>query len=189
MEFLFTNDSHPSRTDEIIEYLMGPRLWIPSTDYPDAINWLQRSHGEINAGTKRAMVAYHERRVAGVVIYQRDILTLRSHPNFIQPNFFTPADQDRVQVLNLSEARVSGLTELFQNFVNKYNQKANYLKLVSPAITFNIVTNVIFIILYIFANEQLTFMNSSIIGVVSIVLFAFFYRKSISKTINFNFPL
>lgn len=40
MNFTFTTEQTIHRTDEISEYMSGPRLWIPQTDYPDFDLWI-----------------------------------------------------------------------------------------------------------------------------------------------------
>jgi hypothetical protein len=72
MQFLFTNEFSPSRIDEIVGYLAGPRLWIPQVQYPDYDDWLQKVHRELRSEQKRAVVAFAAGIVCGAVIYQRD---------------------------------------------------------------------------------------------------------------------
>jgi len=38
IDFRFTDNYPISRLDEIIEYISGPRLWIPASDYPDFLD-------------------------------------------------------------------------------------------------------------------------------------------------------
>ena len=71
MDFKFTNNYPISRLDEIVSYLLGPRLWIPNTDYPDFLDWAQKVHGELKKDVKRALIALSENNVVGVAIYQR----------------------------------------------------------------------------------------------------------------------
>ncbi len=71
MDFKFTNNYSVSRLDEIVSYLLGPRLWIPSTDYPDFLDWAQKVYGELKKDVKRALIALSENNVVGVAIYQR----------------------------------------------------------------------------------------------------------------------
>ena len=71
MDFKFTNNYPVSKLDEIISYLLGPRLWISNTDYPDFLNWAQKVHGELKKDVKRALIALSENNVVGVAIYQR----------------------------------------------------------------------------------------------------------------------
>jgi ribosomal protein S18 acetylase RimI-like enzyme len=59
------------RADEVIDFLAGPRLFIPRADYPDFDAWAQRAHGQLKAQSKRAMVALERCAVIGVVLYQR----------------------------------------------------------------------------------------------------------------------
>ncbi len=71
MEFLFTNEVAPSRIDEVVAYLAGPRLWVPQVNYPDYDAWLHKVHGELKSEHKRALVAFTGGVVCGTVIYQR----------------------------------------------------------------------------------------------------------------------
>ena len=71
MHFTFTNEYPASRVDEIVSYLVGPRLWVPSSDYPDFLDWAERSHRALVQGSKRAVIALTSGDVAGVIIYQR----------------------------------------------------------------------------------------------------------------------
>jgi ribosomal protein S18 acetylase RimI-like enzyme len=71
MDFKFTNNYPLSKVDEIVSYLLGPRLWIPNTDYPDFLDWAQKVHGELKKEVKRALIALYENNIVGVVIYQR----------------------------------------------------------------------------------------------------------------------
>ncbi len=68
MDFRFTNEFNPSRLDEVVAYMLGPRLWIPQTDYPDAGDWAQRAHAELQRQTKRALVAFSGGEVVGVLV-------------------------------------------------------------------------------------------------------------------------
>jgi RimJ/RimL family protein N-acetyltransferase len=70
MDFRFTTEESVRRADEIADYLRGPRLWIPRTDYPDFEDWLSRAHSQLKREEKRAVVALDSGRVAGVVLYQ-----------------------------------------------------------------------------------------------------------------------
>lgn len=71
MDFRFTTDYPFSRLDEIVAYLAGPRLWIPKTDYPDFLDWANRSYEELRTETKRAMLALEGNDIAGITIFQR----------------------------------------------------------------------------------------------------------------------
>lgn len=71
MDFRFTNEFLPSRIDEIVNYMLGPRLWIPSTDYPDALDWAQKAYTELKRESKRALLALSRGEVVGVLVYQR----------------------------------------------------------------------------------------------------------------------
>lgn len=71
MNFLFTNEYPISRLDEIVNYLLGPRLWIPRVDYPDFSDWAQKTYQELKKESKRALVAIDGHEVVGVSVYQR----------------------------------------------------------------------------------------------------------------------
>ena len=71
MDFRFTTEYSLSRLDEIIVYLMGPRLWIPHTDYPDFGEWAERSYQEIKKERKRAIIALSQDQIVGVIVYQQ----------------------------------------------------------------------------------------------------------------------
>lgn len=71
MEVLFTSDRTVRMADEIVDYLRGPRLWIPQADYPDFDDWLQRSWLQLKREEKRALVGISAGRVVGAVVYQR----------------------------------------------------------------------------------------------------------------------
>ena len=71
MDFRFTSEYPVSRLDEIVSYLLGPRLWIPHTDYPDFSEWAQKTHQELKKESKRALLALSQREIVGVAIYQR----------------------------------------------------------------------------------------------------------------------
>lgn len=70
MEVLFTSDRSVRMADEIADYLLGPRLWIPQADYPDYVEWVARSHGQLKREEKRALVGISGGRVVGAVVYQ-----------------------------------------------------------------------------------------------------------------------
>jgi len=71
MELTFTSDGVGGRADEVVDYLRGPRLWIPHDDYPDFAHWAERVHAQLKSEEKRALVALSRRAVVGAVIYQR----------------------------------------------------------------------------------------------------------------------
>ena len=71
MDFRFTTEQTLSRTDEIISYLCGPRLWIPKLDYPDFDAWIEKAHAELKTEQKRALLALSIGQVVGVIVYQR----------------------------------------------------------------------------------------------------------------------
>ncbi len=71
MDFKFTNDYPFSRLDEIVSYLLGPRLWIPSTDYPDFLDWADRTWLELKKENKRAIITLSYNGIVGITVYQR----------------------------------------------------------------------------------------------------------------------
>ena len=71
MEFLFTTERTWSLADQVVDYLKGPRLWIPRTDYPDFDAWLEGAHQQLKNEDKRALLALSMGEIVGAVIYQR----------------------------------------------------------------------------------------------------------------------
>lgn len=71
MDFRFTNEFAPAQVDEIVGFLMGPRLWIPHGDYPDFLDWAQKVHAQLKSEAKRAIVALDRGQVVGAAVYQR----------------------------------------------------------------------------------------------------------------------
>lgn len=71
MDYTFTNEYPISRLDEIIAYLLGPRLWIPHTHYPDFDEWAERAYQEIKKEKKRAIIALSQDQIVGVIVYQQ----------------------------------------------------------------------------------------------------------------------
>jgi ribosomal protein S18 acetylase RimI-like enzyme len=83
MHLTVTNESSIARADEVVDFLRGPRLWIPQEQYPDFDDWLSRVHIQLKGEDKRAMLAIEKGRVIGAVVYQRhrtspDILELKN---------------------------------------------------------------------------------------------------------------
>lgn len=71
MDFRFTTEYPLSRLDEIIAYLLGPRLWIPQANYPDFADWAEKAYKELRKEMKRAIVALSQNQIVGVIVYQR----------------------------------------------------------------------------------------------------------------------
>lgn len=83
MEFQFTTEQTLSRTDEVVDYLRGPRLWVPRVDYPDFDTWLVKVHRQLKSESKRAILALRQGQLVGVVLYQphtelRDVLEIKN---------------------------------------------------------------------------------------------------------------
>lgn len=71
MHYAFTTEETVRRAEEIVSYLLGPRLWMPRSDYPDIEDWAHRTFYQLRNESKRAVVALLRGSVIGVVVYQR----------------------------------------------------------------------------------------------------------------------
>ncbi|TAL49160.1 N-acetyltransferase [Patescibacteria group bacterium] len=71
MDFKFTSEYPFSKLDEIVAYLLGPCLWIPQADYPDFLDWAEKTWKELQKESKGALIALSYHRLVGVTIYQR----------------------------------------------------------------------------------------------------------------------
>jgi ribosomal protein S18 acetylase RimI-like enzyme len=71
MHYSISNELGTSRTDEIVEYLTKPRLWVPEADYPDFSVWVERVHGQLKSEDKRAIVAMERGSIVGAIVYQK----------------------------------------------------------------------------------------------------------------------
>lgn len=71
MEVTFTTERTWARADEVVDYLRGPRLWVPKIDYPDFDDWIAKVHAQLKSEEKRAVLAFVGGVVAGAVVYQR----------------------------------------------------------------------------------------------------------------------
>ncbi len=71
MDFRFTNDLVLSQLEEAVFFMMGPRLWIPGSDYPDFTFWAEKTYKQLKNGAKRAMVALNAGSIVGLTVYQR----------------------------------------------------------------------------------------------------------------------
>jgi ribosomal protein S18 acetylase RimI-like enzyme len=89
MHFVFTTEQTGKRADEIVDYLLGPRLWIPQVDYPDFDVWATKVpgfgswHTQLKKESKRAIIALARESVIGAIIYQRhqvlpDVLEIKN---------------------------------------------------------------------------------------------------------------
>ncbi len=111
MEFVFTSDGIDRRADEVIDYLRGPRLWIPRSDYPDFNEWSVRAHAQLKTEEKRAFVALHRGEVIGAIIYQRH----KSQPDALEVKNITVRPDMRgrhVASFLLRNVEVEGAIEL-----------------------------------------------------------------------------
>ena len=68
MKFLITSDLD---IRHIVDFLAGPRLWIPRSNYPDFNDWLDKATVEMYNGTKRGLCCYYDRKLVGAIIYQK----------------------------------------------------------------------------------------------------------------------
>lgn len=73
MNISFCNEQSIHKADEIVNYLTGPRLWIPQADYPDYDDWIQKVHFQLKKEEKRALIALYNNKVVGAIIYQRHL--------------------------------------------------------------------------------------------------------------------
>jgi len=74
MEYLVTNEKSQKHAEEIVQFLKGPRLYIPETTYTGYPSWLENKvHPQLTNGSKMATVCFDRSRVSGVIVYQ-------SHP-------------------------------------------------------------------------------------------------------------
>lgn len=64
----------------VIDFLLGPRLLVPDTDYPDFKDWLERSESEVASGSKRHMACWWNFELVGLVIWQRH----KQSPNWLE---------------------------------------------------------------------------------------------------------
>ena len=71
MLIVFTSEETVRRVDQLLDYLRGPRLWIPSVDYPDFDGWLVRAYTQLKTEAKRALIALSGQAIVGAVLYQR----------------------------------------------------------------------------------------------------------------------
>lgn len=70
MEILVTTEQTYRRTDEVVHYLLGPRLWIFEQDYPDYDRWVIKVHEQLKHESKRAILALSRGLIVGAVVYQ-----------------------------------------------------------------------------------------------------------------------
>lgn len=137
MNFKFTTEYPDSKIDEIVSYLLGPRLWIPQVDYPDFNDWAQKAHTELKKNQKRAVIALSGNEVVGVTIYQQhkkyedalEIKNLTVRPDqrgryiasFLLRNSEIEGQRDFKSKYVLCDAKVKNLPIMFFLQRNKYN--------------------------------------------------------------------
>ncbi len=71
MYFEITNEKTSAHADEIVEFLQGPRLYIPATTYSDQNVWLKKVHTQFKNDTKIATTCFDKSMVTGVIVYQK----------------------------------------------------------------------------------------------------------------------
>lgn len=59
------------QTGTLLDFLLGPRLWVPGGAYPDYLDWLARIEPELQRGDKRHLGCVWNGELAGVVVWQR----------------------------------------------------------------------------------------------------------------------
>ena len=77
MDFRFTSEHRPSEIGNIIKFLSGSRLWVPSTDYPGHQNWLDKAYEEMRSGVKQPISADYNGCRAGAIVIQAHKQILR----------------------------------------------------------------------------------------------------------------
>ena len=110
MRMLFTTEETLRRADELVDYLRGPRLWLPASDYPDYDAWLERAHAALKREAKRAVLAIAGSVVVGAVVYQRH----REDTSALEvKNITVRADQRgrRIASFLLRSAEIEGLAD------------------------------------------------------------------------------
>lgn len=110
MNYRFTNNLSPVKLDEVVEYTLGPRLWIPTSDYPDQAEWATKAHRELKQESKRVIVALHNRTVIDSIIYQEH----KTEPNTLEVKRITvrPDQQGRyVASFLLRQAEIQGAAD------------------------------------------------------------------------------
>ncbi|MBI2024583.1 MAG: GNAT family N-acetyltransferase [Candidatus Harrisonbacteria bacterium] len=116
MNFVFTNDYPASKIDEVISYLLGPRLWIPQNDYPDFFDWAQKVHTELKKESKRALVAVENKEIVGVTIYQKH----KRHPDALEIKNLTVRPDKRGRYIAsflLRNSETEGVREFRSKFI------------------------------------------------------------------------
>ena len=116
MNFVFTNEYPASKLDEVVSYLLGPRLWIPRGDYPDFWDWAEKTHKELKKETKRVLVAFNNKEIIGVTVYQRH----KQYPEILEIKNLTVRPDQRgryVASFLLRNTEIEGAKELQSKFI------------------------------------------------------------------------
>jgi hypothetical protein len=71
VRYSFSNDYPLSRVDEVIDFTLGPRMWISDSAYPDLASWGQKLHDELKISRKRALIAFEHNKIIGSIIYRQ----------------------------------------------------------------------------------------------------------------------
>lgn len=110
MDFKFTNDYPLTRLDEIVSYLLGPRLWIQRGDYPDFLDWADKTYQELKKENKRAIIALLFNNIVGATVYQRH----KTGPDTLEIKNLTVRPDQRgryVASFLLRNAEIEGIKE------------------------------------------------------------------------------
>jgi len=116
VNFVFTTDETCRRADEVLDYLRGPRLWIPALDYPDFDAWAAKIHHQLKSEEKRALLALSYGNVVGAIIYQRH----REVPEALEVKNITVRPDQRGRYIAsflLRNAEIEGRADFQSNHV------------------------------------------------------------------------
>lgn len=68
MNFKFTQYGN---ADHILDFMLGDRLYIPKTDYPDYNDWLAKVHTQLKNMSKQAIVCFSSNQLVGSILFQQ----------------------------------------------------------------------------------------------------------------------
>lgn len=98
------------RTGVLLDFLLGPRLWVPGGAYPDYLDWLARIEPELAGGSKRHLGCVWNGELSGVVVWQRH----KREPTWLEIKNLTvrpDASGRKVGSFLLRQAEMEGLAE------------------------------------------------------------------------------
>ena len=70
IDISFKDAGFPGVEDAVAKLLRGPRLWIPSDDYPGHFIWVEQAIADIEDGRKMAIAAFMGLTPVGSITYQ-----------------------------------------------------------------------------------------------------------------------